>query len=336
MVSLGYHGVVQKDPKRSSDHPAGNATFWRDEMFRLEAEVSRSRTLTTLLTDASKRGIAVVNCHLEGDPHQASTRVKQLQTALKQVASMEHHAMVVLGDFNCDLRTSASAAYLAFGSVPDGVQEWGRDVPPAAGDVPGHGYSLSSAYNVDSGDEFTFTIRGTSVWFLDQLWYTPSALEAVATRSAFHGPEHRKTILDRGLPSADDPSDHLPIAAAFRWTSASLPSLATAGAAALAPAPAVPAHALEREAEELLAACPMSEVQRTEWLRVTTLPPSLPKGGKPAPEQLAAMKELQRQKEAFLAEVGEDAEAMLLRAQQLSRKAMLLRAQQLSRKARKS
>lgn len=322
MVSLGYAGVIQKDPKRSSDHPAGNATFWRDGVLQLESETSRSRTLTTVLADKLGRRIAVVNCHLEGDPRQSTTRVKQLQTALKQVNGMQHHGMLVVGDFNCDLRSSASAAYLAFGSVPVGVEEWGHEVPATAGQVPGHGYELSSAYGPASAGEFTFTIRGSSVWFLDHVWFTPRALELLATRSPLRGAEHRAAILSRGLPGPGDASDHLPVAAAFRWTAESLPDLCSAGSLDTSPASSPPAAVdLECEAADLLVACPISEAQREEWLRVTTLPASLPRGVKPSPEELAAIKELQRRRDALLAEVGDEARAMLVRVQQLLRKA---------------
>jgi len=269
-----------------------------------------------VLADTAGRCVAVLNCHLEGSPQESAQRVKQLQTGLKQLGMVRHQAVIVAGDFNCDLRSSASAAYLAFGSVPAGVLEWGREVPAAASEVPGHGYSLSSAYGAVLTDEFSFTLYGSSVWFLDQLWFTPGALRLLATRSCFSGVEHRNAIMASGLPSVVEPSDHLPIAAAFSWRAASPLELSAAAVAETKPE----ALDLAAEAEELLMACPLTEAQRAEWVAANTLP-ELPKGKRPSPEQLAELQALKAQREALLAEVDEDARAMLMRVQALQKKA---------------
>jgi hypothetical protein len=46
-------------------------------------------------------------------------RVKQLQSAMVELERKQqlHHALVIAGDFNCELGASACGAYLSFGSV---------------------------------------------------------------------------------------------------------------------------------------------------------------------------------------------------------------------------
>ncbi len=67
--------------------------------------------------------------HLEGHPLKSVARVTQLQNSLRDLAqgvhSAAHHAVVVAGDFNCQMRSSACGAYLSFQSCPPGVLEWG-------------------------------------------------------------------------------------------------------------------------------------------------------------------------------------------------------------------
>jgi len=146
---------------------------------------------------------------------------------------------------------------------------------------------------------------------------------------------HRGRIVACGLPGEADPSDHLPIAAAFSWSGPSPAELvgsdtnggqnggggggksqSSSGGGDVGG----DSTSLQREAEELLAAAPITEEQRQSWLANAFDLPSKP-AGKPSPEALKAIKEQQRQREALLAEVGEEAKSMLLRAQQLHKKA---------------
>jgi len=315
MESLGYAGCMQSHKKKSPNHPAGNATFWLTWQLHLsEPALNRSRTLATILADTTGRHLAVVNCHLDAGSRKPVERVKHLQSSLQHLAGRRHHAVVLAGDFNCELGSSACAAYLAFGAVPEGVQEWGFEVPAMCRQVPPHGYALSSAYGPELVDEFSFTCRGTDVWFLDQLWFTMGALELRATRSTFLGPEHRQAIRAHGLPSSVDPSDHLPIAASFRWAGEMLPDLGIAALPQKEPPPLLPADPAA-EAAELLAACPITDDQRTEWLMVSTMPT-----GKLSLEQLAEIKELRSRKQMLLEAVGEDVKAILVRYGQLMRK----------------
>ena len=121
LAKHGYDGCMQNDRKRGANHPQGVATFWKRSAFCLAGECHRTRAMATVLLDQDQRRLALVNCHLEGNPLEAVARVKQLQTTLHELSRKhEHHALVVCGDFNCALGQSACSAYLAFGAVPRG------------------------------------------------------------------------------------------------------------------------------------------------------------------------------------------------------------------------
>ena len=82
--------------------------------------------------------MAVVNVHLQGHPRESQTRVKQLQSTLAELCrKFSHQALVVTGDFNCELRASACGSYLAFGAVVPGVVEWGFEVADELMLIPG-------------------------------------------------------------------------------------------------------------------------------------------------------------------------------------------------------
>lgn len=113
----GFRGAMQTIKNKS--HPQGVATFWRSNIFLKVGEFSRNRTLTTILKDQQDRLLAVVNCHLEGNPKKSGERTKQLCSTLHYLNKhFEHHAVIVSGDFNCQNGASASSAYLSLGHVP--------------------------------------------------------------------------------------------------------------------------------------------------------------------------------------------------------------------------
>ena len=87
-----------------------------------------------------------------------------------------------------------------------------------------------------------------------------------------------------GLPNADNPSDHVPVGAAFRWAAASGDALSELRAAPPAPAAAtklaVAPEELLAEAAALAAAAPLTDEQRVEFEWVTAELPGVPAKGK--------------------------------------------------------
>jgi endonuclease/exonuclease/phosphatase family metal-dependent hydrolase len=152
LSSLGYDGVAQEDERSDSEKPTPikeitkhrdarnhiTATFWKRDKFEPVGEsYVRTRSMTNVLrlknTASSQEAymptVAVVNCHLEGHPKRFSERTHQLQHALADLAKMmmekdtndsgNHrlNALVIAGDFNCELQSSACSAYLRIGRL---------------------------------------------------------------------------------------------------------------------------------------------------------------------------------------------------------------------------
>jgi hypothetical protein len=153
LSDLGYDGVAQEDGRSDTDKPTPvkevtkhrdprnhiAATFWKRDKFEPAGKTyvrTRSMTNVLKLKDASGKSecsptLAIVNCHLEGNPKRFSERTHQLQHALTDLAKMsqrESHesrpafnnnlnALVIAGDFNCELQSSACSAYLRIGRL---------------------------------------------------------------------------------------------------------------------------------------------------------------------------------------------------------------------------
>ena len=127
------------------------ATFWKRNKFRpVSSTLVRTRTLTTFLRqiDQNDEGedkqvneieqvatptVAVINVHLEGHPRRFSERTHQLQHSMKDIAKRieqeksdeiepeskigKLNALVLAGDFNCELQSSACSTYLRMGRL---------------------------------------------------------------------------------------------------------------------------------------------------------------------------------------------------------------------------
>jgi len=203
------------------------STFWKRDKFEPVGEaLVRTRSLATVLRlkgdgslddDGEKKAtptVAVVNVHLEGHPRRFSERTHQLQHAMSDLAKRIEHekedpsqiedetarigklnALVLAGDFNCELQSSACSTYLRMGRLgrqaglggihgedslvlppslletPEAtevihpIMEWGRALPEdKLSDVDPHPFrrnGMASAYPVwlgkdDAQSHFTF------------------------------------------------------------------------------------------------------------------------------------------------------------------------------------
>jgi mRNA deadenylase 3'-5' endonuclease subunit Ccr4 len=249
-----------------------------DEHTVLAAHMARGRTMTTLLQDISMADsaddnnskpkkkqvlptLAVINCHLEGHPRQYAARIRQLQHAMddlaKRVLQSRHivlHGMVLAGDFNCELQSSACSTYLRLGMIgrkgglggvhgPEGmvlppsllesqealeilhpVLEWGLTIPnddlEQVAPHPFRRTSMASAYPVDEPIQNCFTYCANPhrpVAGLDQVWYSGSSLTRLALKRPLATRELNRQILSTGLPAPGFPSDHLPIGTILEW-----------------------------------------------------------------------------------------------------------------------
>jgi len=290
MQALGYDGTAQghtdvREIKRRAgkiDRRHLTATFWKaDHLQPVNVtdsngveypHMARGRSLTCTLQDisgdmnnseaASGPFLSVINCHLEGHPRQYAARMTQLQHAMEDVAQRrtrgpDLNGLVIAGDFNCELQSSACSTYLRIGRVGrkgglGGVHgtsamavpatlleseeaaevlspllEWGQAIPnDDLEKVKPHPFrrnSMMSAYPVQLGQRdprlhFTYCAHThRPVAGLDQMWHSSLTLHRIGLRKMFPSQKVRKRILKTGLPTSRHPSDHLPIGAVFDW-----------------------------------------------------------------------------------------------------------------------
>jgi endonuclease/exonuclease/phosphatase family metal-dependent hydrolase len=239
------------------------ATFWKREKFMLWGDEvgCRTRSLTTVLrlredddefsSSNNKRKkerketevmptVAVVNCHLEGHPQRFLERTSQLQHALSDLSKRIQNeasssslgdgngglnALILAGDFNCELQSSACSTYLRMGrlgrqaglggihgedslvlppslletseaaEILHPIIEWGRALPDdKVGEMSPHPFrrnGMTSAYPTWLGkDDATqhFTYCGENrrpVPGLDQIWYSSMTIERVGLKRMF-------------------------------------------------------------------------------------------------------------------------------------------------------
>ena len=291
MQALGYGGTSQghtdvREIKRRSgklDRRHLTATFWKADHF-LPVNVTdsngmeyphmaRGRSLTCCLQDISNVSnngteatsgpcLSVINCHLEGHPRQYAARMTQLQHAMEDLTQRrtrgpDLNGLVIAGDFNCELQSSACSTYLRIGrvgrkgglggvhgtsaiAVPPSLLEsdeaaevlsplleWGQAIPnDDLEQVKPHPFrrnSMMSAYPVQLGQRdprlhFTYCSNpDRPVAGLDQMWHSSFTLNRIGLRKMFPSQKIRKRILKTGLPTSRHPSDHLPIGAVFDW-----------------------------------------------------------------------------------------------------------------------
>jgi mRNA deadenylase 3'-5' endonuclease subunit Ccr4 len=198
-IRLGSLGYGSQYARRQGGKPDGCATFYRRDAFELvDANIisyadgrgatgdSGNIALVAVLGGDGNE-IGIINTHLTWDPPDAPLnaqlghrQMSQLLRAINEMASKVQGA-VVAGDFNV---TPDSATIALFGSA-------------------GLNFSHSSVPGV-------YTCNANArVQMIDYLFYS-SALQAEALPVP--------VIDDRTiLPSAEQPSDHVPVRAKFRW-----------------------------------------------------------------------------------------------------------------------
>ncbi|KAL9181846.1 hypothetical protein ACHAXT_012189 [Thalassiosira profunda] len=156
LSKLGYDGIAQEDDRpdvpvgtheaTKHKYPRNHivATFWKRDKVEPVGEASvRTRSLTTVLrlkATGATPTVAVVNVHLEGHPRRFAERTHQLQHSMSDIAKRierekeellqseeglsdpsghigKLNALVIAGDFNCELQSSACSAYLRMGRL---------------------------------------------------------------------------------------------------------------------------------------------------------------------------------------------------------------------------
>lgn len=349
---MGYDGIMQASKRRGSGHGYGVATFWKSSRFRIQDTSHRSRTMITTFRDrcthtapgdhpnSNASIIAIVNCHLEGAPNEYTKRVKQLQNTLTELSSkFSHHNLLLCGDMNCHLASSACATYMQLGCIPQQAEiiDMGHRVSFSDTTAPlPHRYSLRSAYPIELATEeptecITYvSAPGNYAVALDQIWWhdggtsSPTgtnAIDVVGLKRPFRSREDRRRILATGLPSELHPSDHLPIGCILEWSgTARADDLCqmTNSTDEIFIEEETSAEEKIVEAMELFDVCPfVSEGDRAELRYIITPVLGLPKKGKPSCDQLQELKDKRIKKQQLLSRVSDEVRQILERGLKL-------------------
>lgn len=215
MHGLGYSAVTHKKMQRNS-----LGIFYKQHLTKCwEAQV-RTKGLEKSIAvglHVGGRTIAVVTCHLEGRPDKALERLTQLEGALCGLQDLAHDDVVIAGDFNAPLAEhgglSAVSSYLAAGAVATGTTEWGEEVDVPIDTLKPHGCMLSNVYT--NGPAVSVALHNSDPALIDNIWFS-DGMELIGVRDVFLGPSFRAEVFARGLPTEQNPSDHLPLGAVFR------------------------------------------------------------------------------------------------------------------------
>lgn len=215
----GYDGVFQN---MTRDHPVANAILVKRGGLKIIRTESRSRALIAVLVDETESSspLYLANAHLEAGCGDASevTRFNQVRSLCKRLYVHVHKdpdkksndapAIVITGDCNM-LRFSPVYTFLKTGSFQDA-----RGVKIKAPCLP-----LRDAYLEHPppwGPKALMSYR--SGHLLDYVWVSDSikVLRTMPVKDAV------STGGQKEWPSADNPSDHIPIGAILSWPGASL------------------------------------------------------------------------------------------------------------------
>jgi len=189
---------------------------------------------TKLLHLRTQRTVVIVSVHICANWRNPDTQLAQVETMMAELSRVcqDGDAILIGGDFN-STPTSGVYELLRLGRLaathPDATPK-NPEIPSlcgAAGFSTG-GLVLQSAYAElqKAEPEFTTFIgsppgrEGQQLGFngtLDYLWYAQGTLEPIA-RTALSLPTAEEASAEGGgLPNSEIPSDHVPLAAVFRF-----------------------------------------------------------------------------------------------------------------------
>ena len=249
LTKFGYDGIIQEI---SRGHPVANAVCVRKSILSIDRAESRSRALLTVLRACDEPGagqratrsaaarqlesvpplpspLYLANVHLEAGAEKGATRLAQMSSLLRRVelqramdvadaqgrktvlspdCDTTGAALVIAGDFNSD-RSSELHSFLATGTPP------GADHTHKRASARRLLLPLRDAYlgtPAPWGPPLRSSYRNGRL--LDFVWTSP-AVEVLRTMPTC---ELSGSNRPHQLPSAEHPSDHLPIGALLSWS----------------------------------------------------------------------------------------------------------------------
>jgi endonuclease/exonuclease/phosphatase family metal-dependent hydrolase len=181
---LGNHGFTAVVQERKG-HPVVNATFFNSSRLKVMWTQHRSRALLVNFLSMTGREVCIGNVHLEaGSGNQnESQRRTQLTSAVKRICGSP--ISIICGDFNSSIGTGSP--------IKEHLVEAGFVRAPTRG--------------------ITWAMGGYGDMF-DHIWVSESLAPVRILNSSSSS---LSRIRVSGLPNTTHPSDHLPVAATFRF-----------------------------------------------------------------------------------------------------------------------
>eukprot|EP00013_Stygamoeba_regulata_P024651 CAMPEP_0177652374 /NCGR_PEP_ID=MMETSP0447-20121125/13087_1 /TAXON_ID=0 /ORGANISM="Stygamoeba regulata, Strain BSH-02190019" /LENGTH=425 /DNA_ID=CAMNT_0019155597 /DNA_START=83 /DNA_END=1360 /DNA_ORIENTATION=+ len=177
-----------------------------------------TETMTATAT-ATEEDLFVCNVHLDGAPELVDVRFQQTKSLLQRLLAYQQEQgvspgrsrLVFGGDFNSDHHSSVYRL-LSEGRMDAGTTELGRVVTKSEFVHP---FQFASAQATAFGREPEFTfVLGEWRSTIDFVLFHRPVLQCVSASPLLHTSSYslkRRALLEKALPSAELPSDHLPL-----------------------------------------------------------------------------------------------------------------------------
>jgi len=237
MEHLGYTSVKPqaKNTKKIEDSTIHGHTkpsiFFKTNRFILKWHNPRSRIVLALFeVIETGRLFYIINCHLQGGNQEESQRLCQLRSAFKELQkhrdslkiTKEQLTIILCGDFNATPNHCIHAVIQKGSLSSEEKAKFFTDDPKAEKAVFNHHFKLCDSYSVLSDAERPYTFKwgvkdDALFHILDFIYYSQETLEVQALRNPLLDSE-RILLKDKlGLPNSSNASDHLPLAALFKF-----------------------------------------------------------------------------------------------------------------------
>jgi mRNA deadenylase 3'-5' endonuclease subunit Ccr4 len=221
MTECGY-GAVKPVAKDEREHGHTKPSiFYKSARFRLTWHNPRSRTVLVQFQDKfTEKFFYVINCHLQGGTNSADQRLFQMRSALQQLQlhmitqkiERKNLACFICGDMNATSHDPVHSLLKNGCLSPEEIFKYGFKYS--------HDLLFRDALeNVPANERYSFKSGVKADAFfqnIDYIYYTPKFFEVSSTRDPLSRKQREEMKDQIGIPNKWHPSDHLPVAAAFK------------------------------------------------------------------------------------------------------------------------
>ena len=194
-----------------------------DDVFNRFMNKDNIASVSIFQHTSSGKKVVIANTHLHWDPEyndvkamQVAVLLEELQAVVKRYIGNREDInkipVVICGDFNSQM-DSAVYQFFSDGNVRNHGDLRDRDYGKYTSEGMTHPFHLRSAYDIIGELPFTnFTPTFTEV--IDYIWYSTATL---SVKGVLSEPDRKYTEQLIGFPTADCPSDHIPLVTRFEF-----------------------------------------------------------------------------------------------------------------------